>query len=395
MSAAAALCSSEPCAPADTDGTDLGRARTLPSRAYTDPALLDEERARVFGATWQPVCGVADVAQAGQQIGCQVAGEPLIVLRDLDGRLRAYYDVCPHRAGPLTQGPGSRCQRKTLQCRYHGWTFGLDGQLVHGPGVRELERGAPDGFDRRDSSLRPVAVDTFGPLVFVHLSDPQGPPRRPLLEHLGELVAETAELGLAQMALCERREYPVRSNWKVYVDNYVEGYHIPLVHPSLMRELDYPSYRVETRRWHSKQHAPIRPIDPAGPGDAAAREYSPDDGEGEGEGGGTGRFYWVFPNLMLNCYPDHLQLNVVLPRSVDETVVLFEWYARDPDQPGRRDKIRSHAAFAEAVQAEDAMICEAVQERLRSRAYDTGRFVPAHENGVHHFQSLLRRYLAP
>lgn len=376
-----------PGEPADTvTDTDLLRARTLPSRAYLDPALLDEERARVFGRTWQPVCGVAEVAEPGQQLACQVGGEPLVVVRDLDGTLRAYFDVCPHRAGPLTQGPGSSCRRKTLQCRYHGWTFGLDGKLVHGPGLRELEGLADPGrFDRRDFSLRPVAVDTFGPLVFVHLD---APPRRTLLEHLGEIVEETADLGLSQMVLCERREYPVRSNWKVYVDNYVEGYHIPLVHPALMRELDYPAYRVETRRWHSKQHAPIRPLSEADPG-GAPREYSPDDGDG------TGRFYWVFPNLMLNCYPDHLQLNVVVPRSVDETVVLFEWYARDPERPGLREKIRSHADFAETVQAEDATICEAVQARLRSRAYDTGRFVPAHENGVHQFQSLLRQYLAP
>lgn len=370
---------------------DPASARTLPARLYHDPAILEAERARIFARTWQPVCNVDAVREPGQQLAVQAAGEPLVVVRDLLGGLRAFYDVCPHRAGPLTplslSGPGSQgqappqpqgasCQRKTLQCRYHGWTFALDGRLLHAPGFEVPPDAAPA------LSLRPVEVAEFGPLVFVRLSGPHEPVS--LSDHLGEIVEELSDLRLDDLRLSDRREYPVRANWKVYVDNYVEGYHIPLIHKDLMRELDYPSYRVETRRFHSKQHSPIRPAEADGP----PRQYSPD------EGSGTGRFYWLFPNVMLNCYPDHLQLNVVQPIALDQTVVLFEWYFRDPEHPRVQHKRAGHITLAETVQAEDAAICEAVQQRLRSRSYDTGCFVPAHEGGVHHFQALWHDFMS-
>lgn len=386
--------SSPPHEPLPAFEADLERARTLPSRLYLDPEILDRERTRVFGRTWQPVCALDEVREPGRQLACQVAGEPVVVLRDLDGTLRAFFDVCPHRAGPLTAGPGTSCRRKTMQCRYHGWTFSLDGRLLQAPRLGERP---PRDLGPTDTSLRPIAVETFGPLVFVNL-DPEA---EPLAAHLGEIVGETADLGLHRLALFARREFPVRCNWKVYVDNYLEGYHIPLVHPGLLRELDYPAYRVETRRLHSKQHAPIRPIDETqSNGSSPPREYSAADGDGQG------RFYWLFPNVMFNCYPDHLQLNVVLPVSVSETVVLFEWYFPSaapsaepsagqaaPPSPDQQQRWQSHVTFADTVQNEDAAICEAVQLRLRSRAYDSGRFVPSQENGVHHFQALLHRYL--
>lgn len=394
--------SSLPPAPPPPFEADLELARTLPSRLYLDPGILELERARVFGRTWQPVCALDQVREPGRQLACQVAGEPIVVLRDLDGTLRAFFDVCPHRAGPLTAGPGTSCQRKTLQCRYHGWTFSLDGRLLQAPGLGERP---PRELRAEDTSLRPIAVDTFGPLVFVNLRVNLGvnldanptPGAEPLAAYLGEIVGETAHLGLDRLSLFARREFAVHSNWKVYVDNYVEGYHIPLVHTGLMRELDYPAYRVETRRLHSKQHAPIRPPDEAmGQGSPTPREYS------AAEGDGQGRFYWVFPNVMFNCYPDHLQLNVVLPISVSETVVLFEWYfpmqgpaagPAGPPSPAELARWQGHVDFADKVQQEDAAICEAVQLRLRSRAYGSGRFVPSQENGVHQFQALLHRYL--
>lgn len=374
--------SSPPHDPLPAFEADLERASTLPSRLYLDPEILELERARVFGRTWQPVCPLDEVREPGRQLACQVAGEPVVVVRDLDGTLRAFFDVCPHRAGPLTAGPGKSCQRKTLQCRYHGWTFSLDGRLLQAP---RLSERPPRELRPEDTSLRPIAVATFGPMVFVNLD----PAAAPLAADLGEIVEETANLGLHRLSLFARREFPVRCNWKVYVDNYVEGYHIPLVHPSLLRELDYPAYRVETRRLHSKQHAPIRPDESRPDSASPPREYS------AAEGDGQGRFYWVFPNVMFNCYPDHLQLNVVLPISVSETVVLFEWYFASEAPPA--DELRrrqSHVAFADTVQQEDAAICEAVQQRLGSRAYGSGRFVPSQENGVHQFQGLLHRYLS-
>jgi choline monooxygenase len=382
----------------------IARARTLPAAAYTDARLFDRERLAVFARHFQPVAGLSQLTHPGDQLACQVAGYPILILRDGDGTLRAFHDVCRHRAGPLSdgsgQGPGQVCRRQTLQCRYHGWTYALDGRLLHTPGLRSHddppETGrAAEGFARADFSLHPVEVASFGPLVFVRLQRPPDPAPS-LLDHLGELPAEVARFGAAPLQLGERREYLVECNWKVYIDNYLEGYHIPLVHPGLMRELDYPRYRVETRTWHSRQHAPIRPL-PAAAGSAAdsarGREYVPGDGAAEAA------YYWVFPNLMLNYYPDHLQVNIVRPLTVNQTAVIFEWYfpaaagAGVPPTPSEQATQARRVAFADTVQAEDAAICRAVQERLQAGIYDSGRFVPGYEDGVHHFQSLLTRTL--
>lgn len=372
-------------------------AWTLSARAYTDRQIFESERQRVFASTWQPVASLDRLQQPGQQLACQVAGWPLVVLRDEQGRLRAFHDVCRHRAGPLTDGPGRVCQRKTLQCRYHGWTYSLDGRLLHTPGLREpaVEPGSGPVAPilvRDDFSLQPVDVASFGPLVFVRLRQPAPslPGALGLLEGLGELPAEVAAYADLATVLYEKREYIVECNWKVYVDNYLEGYHIPMVHPALMRELDYPLYRVEPRAYHSRQYAPIRAL-PTGTNPAAAhavgREYLPSEGQG------AAAYYWVFPNLMLNYYPDHLQVNVVLPISVDRTAVLFEWYFADDGSAEQQQKQRRRIEFADQVQREDATICQAVQQRLATGLYDRGRFVPEQEAGVHHFQRLVLRSL--
>lgn len=376
----------------------IEQARTLPAWVYTDPEVFAAERQRVFARHFLPVAALSQLAQPGSQLACQAAGYPLLLVRDSDGELRAFHDVCRHRAGPLSDGSGTVCQRRTLQCRYHGWTYSLTGQLLHTPGLRSRDDAdhppaasatapAALGFRRADFSLLPVEVATFGPLIFVRLQPPEPAPS--LRTQLGELVAETAPFAAATMQLAERREYFVDCNWKVYIDNYLEGYHIPLVHPALMRELDYPAYRVEARALHSRQYAPIRPLrsgrpDEAGSEQAArGREYSPT------EGAGAAAYYWVFPNLMLNYYPDHLQVNIVRPISINKTVVIFEWYFPPAAAAPDRERQARRIAFADTVQAEDAAICRAVQERLQAGAYDSGRFVPGQEDGVHHFQRLL------
>ena len=372
---------------------DIRQAQTLPARAYVDPQIFAAERQRIFACTWQAVANLDRLQQPGQQLACQIAGFPIVVLRDPAGGLRGFHDVCRHRAGPLSDGPGALCQRQTLQCRYHGWTYSLDGRLLHTPGLRgDGEPGTEAvaaGFRRADFSLLPVEVASFGPLIFARLRPPvpPQPDALPLLAQLGELVSETLRYADTAAVLCERREYLVECNWKVYVDNYLEGYHIPMVHPALLRELDYPAYRVEPRAYHSRQYAPIRPLSSSGGSERTSREYSPSEGDG------AAAYYWLFPNLMLNYYPDHLQVNIVQPVAVDRTLVVFEWYFAEQLTGEAQQRQRRRIEFADLVQREDAAICQAVQARLRTGLYDTGRFVPGHEDGVHHFQRLVQRYL--
>ncbi len=349
---------------------DLSLATTIPARWYTDPAMLPAEEQRVFGCTWQLVGRLEQVRNPGDFFTCSVVDEPLVVTRDTAGQLHAFYNVCRHRAGSVAEGCG---QRKTLQCSYHAWTYGLDGRLLSTPefeGVRD--------FDRAAYGLRSVRVDSWGPFVFVNLDADAAP----LREVLGAIPGETAHLPLERMGFFKRVDYQVECNWKVYIDNYLEGYHIPVAHPGLFKEIDYKQYAVETFRYYSKQFAPIREK----PDSLLRRNL-------ERGADAQALYYWLFPNIMLNIYPDNLQINIILPLGHARTLTIFEWYLLDADKPGAADDFHKSFKFSDLVQQEDIAICEAVQKRLRSRAYDVGRFSVARENGVHHFHGLLCEFL--
>ncbi|HTR02475.1 MAG TPA: SRPBCC family protein [Thermoanaerobaculia bacterium] len=350
---------------------DLASAATIPSTWYRDPAILEREQDRVFGKTWQLVGHSEQVRLPGDYFTCTVASEPLVVTRAEDGQIRAFSNVCRHRAGPVARGAG---HRKALMCGYHGWTYSLDGRLQSTP-----EWDGVQCFEKDAQRLPAVRVEAWGPFLFVCL-DASAPP---LTEVLGSIPAETAHLPLEHMSLFKKIDYEVACNWKVYVDNYLEGYHIPIVHPELFKELDYRAYKVETASYHSKQHAPIRSKNE----DSLYRRNLPEGAQAEA------LYYWVFPNLMLNLYPDNLQTNIILPLGPDRTLTRFEWYVLEPNSPGVAEEFARSFAFSDQVQQEDIAICEAVQKGLRSRTYDRGRYSVLRENGLHHFHELLTRAL--
>ena len=186
------------------------------------------------------------------------------------------------------------------------------------------------------------------------------------------------------MQFAERRDYVVDCNWKVYVDNYVDAYHIPVVHPGLMKEIDYPRYRTDTFRYHSQQLGPVKPLKQ---NEAEERIYAP------GTGLKEALYFWVFPNLMLNIYPDNVQMNLIVPISQDKTLTIFEWYFHDAASAQVRERVKRVTSFSDEVQKEDMAICEAVQKGLRSSTYDRGRYSVKRENGVHHFHALLSEFL--
>ncbi|HJU82774.1 MAG TPA: aromatic ring-hydroxylating dioxygenase subunit alpha [Holophagaceae bacterium] len=345
---------------------DPAAAATLPARVYTDPAVLAAERDRIFGRTWQWVATLDQLSAPGSYLTTTVGREPVVVLKDEAGALRAFSAVCRHRAGPVALGSG---QARALRCAYHGWTYGLDGRLKVAPefeGVR--------GFDSAACRLPEFRVEAWGPWVFVNL-DPAAPS---LAETLGEILPETAHWRLDRLRAVRTVDYELACDWKVYVDNYLEGYHIPVAHPELHRQLDYAAYRVETRRWHSRQHAPVR---------AADTLYHRGGGPREGEAPEAG-YYWVFPNLMLNLYPDNVQLNLIEPLGPGRTRTRFVWFVEDPARPGLDAELAENLAFSDAVQREDILLCESVQRGLASATYDRGRYSAKRENGLHHFHRL-------
>jgi len=391
-------------------------AQTLASRFYTDPHILEMEREKIFRRTWQLVgtlnqpCGDANgikktISDPESYFTADVAGEPVIVVRDKQGTLRGFSNVCRHRAGPIALGSGCK---NVLRCQYHGWTYTLEGQLIGTPDVDGVEF-----FDRSTMGMVPLRLETWEEFIFVSfagagggkdgrwstvggrkekqeitgaeaqvLESFAGSPT--LADVLGKIPEQARGFEFKGLQLAERRDYVIDCNWKVYVDNYLEGYHIPIAHPGLMREIDYSRYRTDTYRYYSQQFAPIRAMKPT---DSGERFYAP------GTGLQEALYFWVFPNLMLNIYPDNISTNLIVPLSHDKTLTIFEWFFHDVDSPKTKERIAKAVAFSDEVQHEDILLCENVQKGLRSATYDRGRYSVKRENGVHHFHILLAEFL--
>ena len=359
-------------------------AQTLASRFYTDPAILEIEKSCIFRRTWHLVgtlhqaCGEVNgtkrtISDLESFFTADVVGEPVIVVRDKQGELRAFSNVCRHRAGPIALGSGCR---NVLRCQYHGWTYTLDGRLIGTPEVEGVEF-----FDRSTMGMVPLRCETWGQFIFVNF-DLQA---EPLSAYLGKIPEQASAFQFDGLEFAERRDYVIDCNWKVYVDNYLEGYHIPIAHPGLMKEIDYAQYRTDTFRYYSQQFAPIRAMKPE---DAADRLYAP------GTGLREALYFWIFPNLMLNIYPDNISTNVIVPLSHEKTLTIFEWFSHDVNQAKTRERTQRAVAFSDEVQQEDIGLCENVQKGLRSSTYDRGRYSVKRENGVHHFHMLLNEFLS-
>jgi choline monooxygenase len=346
----------------------LARARTIPAAWYFDQDLFALERRQVFGNTWQAVGRTDQVREPGSYFTFDLAGEPILVLRDEEGALRAFYNVCRHRAAQVMNEPEGKATK--LRCRYHGWTYDLQGRLRGTPefdGVQE--------FCKEEQGLPSLSVATWGPLVFVHPNPPQ-----PLEAFLAPLPERTAALGIDRLRFAGRREYVLHCNWKVFVDNYLDGgYHVNTVHPALAGALDYAHYRTEIAGNTSVQISPLKP--PADPELAMVRA------------GDNAYYWWVFPNLMINLYQGVMDTNLVLPLGTERCRVFFDFYFAEAEGDDAKRFISQSVAVAEQVQQEDIGVCEEVQRGLNSRSYDTGRFSVKREAGGYYFHQLLARQL--
>jgi choline monooxygenase len=341
----------------------LERARSLPSSWYRDPRIDTLERRSVFGDSWQLVARMDQLEKPGDFVTADVAGEPVLVLRDDVGDLRAFFNVCRHRAACVVTEPQGNARR--LRCRYHGWTYDLRGELR---GVPEFE-GVED-FRREDSGLVPMAVDRWGPLVFVHpgtTPPPLGSWFRPLPEQIGTLDG---------LRFLERREYTLACNWKVFVDNYLDGgYHVNSVHPTLGSVLRYSDYRTECFEHTSLQSSPLK--------------ASEDTSASATRTGDRARYGWAFPNVMVNSYAGVMDTNVVFPIAPDRCRVVIDFYFADLESERARALARESVELGHRIQLEDVGICEDVQRGLGSRSYSTGRFAVRREGAVYQFQRLL------
>ena len=350
----------------------LEQAWTIPSEWYVDPRIAELENRTVFSRSWQMAGRAVQVAEPGQYITDELANEPLLVLRGDDSRLRAFFNVCRHHAAAVMTEPQGKAA--SLRCPYHGWTYGLDGHLLGTPdfaGVCE--------FDRAANGLVPIAVAPWEQFVFVRL-DPEG---QSLEEFLGEdLIAQFRLLGLAGFQFMERRRYVFDCNWKVFVDNYLDGgYHIPHLHKGLDSVLDYARYTIENGPRHCLQKSPVV-SEGADPETGAVRL------------GKLALYYWIYPNFMVNWYDGVMDTNLVRPLAVDRTEVIFDFYFPDVSTEEARRRNVASIAVGQRIQDEDTSICRSVQRGLTSRAYHAGRLSVRREAGEHLFHCLLHADLS-
>ena len=344
----------------------LSEASTIPSEWYTDPRVLELERQTVFSRGWQVVGRVDQLERPGQFVACETpAGEPVVVVRGTDGVLRGFFNVCRHHAAAVVTLPEGFAQH--LRCPYHGWTYGLDGSL----------KGTPDfagvcSFDRASNGLVPIDVDVWEQWVFARLTD------GPSLQHFlgADLAARFTAQAMAGLEWMERRIYTVDCNWKVFVDNYLDGgYHVPHLHKGLDSVLDYSSYTIENGERFCLQSSPM-----VAEG-ADARTGAVRTGE-------RALYLWIYPNFMINCYAGAMDTNLVIPRGPDRTDVVFDYYFADVSADARARNLAS-IAVSEQIQDEDVAICASVQRGLSSRAYTAGRLSVRREAGEHLFHRLL------
>ncbi len=345
----------------------LERAFTIPADWYVDPRIDELERRTVFRRTWQLVGRVEQVAQPGQYLTDTLAGEPIVVVRGEDRQLRAFFNVCRHHAAAVMTEPQGIAS--TLRCPYHGWTYALDGRLRGTPDFKEV-----CDFDKAANGLVPLQVVAFESFVFVRL-DAKGPT---IEEFLGEaLVTELRRLNLASFHFVERRRYDFECNWKVFVDNYLDGgYHIPYLHKGLDSVLDYSSYTIENGPRHCLQKSPIV-RDGAEAQTGAVRQ------------GDLALYYWIYPNFMVNWYEGVMDTNLVRPLGVDRTEVIFDFYFTDVGSEEARVRNRASIDVGQRIQDEDTAICKSVQLGLASSAYRAGRLSVRREAGEHLFHRLL------
>jgi len=341
-------------------------SRTLPYAWYADPAVLRVEQERIFAGAWQYATRADLVAEPGSMTPAWAGSLPVLVVRGGDGELRGFVNVCRHRGYTVCEAAG---KRETLQCAYHAWTYDLDGSLRNAP-----RADAEPGFDRDELGLLPLAVDTWGPFVFVN----PDPGAEPLADHLGDLPQIVADGGVDVDALVflKRAEAEYEANWKVCVENYLECYHCAVAHPSFSKAIDVaPSaYSLEEHPTFSSQYGP--------PKNGGGGVY---DAGGEVD---RGQFHLLFPGTTVNVMPGrgNISIGPVIPVGAERTYRFLDYFfAPDADEQWIADMLE----LDNQVGAEDRGLVEGVQRGMRSGMIRDGYLLPESERLIGHFERLL------
>lgn len=346
-------------------GQDTDRIpETLPASWYYDEAVYRRERKAIFARNWLLLGRAEQLSGPGHFVSGEIAGYPVFVIRDRDGRLTGFHNVCRHRAGPIVRAAAGRCD--VLRCAYHGWTYDLEGRLRKAPGLTDAK-----GFDPAGFGLMPVRVETWNGLVFVCLDE-----AAPVLAAwLGGIVG-VADRFAPLSALSFFREDTVEgaANWKTYGDNSAEGYHLPFVHRGLSRAVD--KAKTDIAAYPDGEFVGF---------DVRYRDAN-------GRDAGPGFWIYKFPGLLLHFSERGFNLERVIPLGPGR-VRLVRWFWLAPETAEDAAAAEALVAESTAVMREDLGICEAVQKNLEAGIYRSGVLSREREPGTVFFQRLIREAL--
>ncbi len=352
--------------------SDIRKAESLPAEFYKSEEIFNKIKSNVFTKCWHLACDSNLVKIPGAVYPFTLLegflDEPLLLTRDQNDTIHCLSNVCTHRGNILVENPDVL---RVMQCRYHGRRFELNGCFKSMPECEDALN-----FPRDEDNLSKVPFDIWHKFIFTSIK-----PVKPLSSFLKVIEdrLEGVKIGEMTHEPTRSKDYLIKCNWALYVDNFLEGFHIPYVHSGLNEKLDYGSYRTELYDYCNLQLAYIKP------GEECFRlhETSPDYGNEV-----AAYYWWVFPNMMLNYYPWGLSINIIKPLAKDLTKVSFITYVSDLS---KFDK--GAGAGLDRVEREDEAIVEMVQKGMQSRFYNRGRYSPKREQGVHHFHSLLTSFL--
>ena len=353
----------------------MSGAKTLPQRYFISPEVFATEQERIFSREWICVGHQSQLARAGDYFLQEVAGESLIVTRDHEGVVRAFFNVCRHRGTRLCEDASGHAA--AIQCPYHAWTYALDGRLIGAPHMED----AP-GFDQSDYSLGAVHTSLWEGFIFVNLAaDPT-----PLEEVFAPLAGKFPDWNLPHLRSAKRIEYDVHANWKLIFENYSECYHCPGVHPMLSKVSPYDSAENDLCEGRflggfmsSKKGASLtmsgnacaRPL-----GEMRSEDHPPS--PGFGAAGARVFYYSIFPNLLLSMHPDYVMVHLMWPESPARTRIVCDWLfhpeAAGVSEPGYNPD--DAVEFWDITNRQDWHVCELSQQGIASRAYRPGPYSP-------------------
>ena len=347
-------------------------AMSLKAEAYTDPAWFALEQNAIFAKSWQWVCHIEKVREPGQYVTATIAGRSIVVLRDREGVLRAFYNVCKHRAHELLEGEGVA---NHIMCPYHAWVYRLDGGLHRAPHTESLV-----GFNKDEICLDAVQVEAFCGFIYVNLD----PNAVPLSEQSGDLGREIMYWApeVEELTFGHRLTYDIKSNWKNVVDNFLECYHCPTAHKDFCTLVDMDTYKVTTHGMYSSHMADA--------GQNANSAYDVSNAAVK-----THAVWWMYPTTCIMRYPGRPSMIIlnIIPMGPDRTLETYDFYLVDqtPDE-AEQEAIRY---LDEVLQVEDIGLVESVQRGMTTPAFDQGRIVHdpegsgKSEHAVHHFHGLV------